>query len=162
MLSGYTVTVEGQFFVAVGGGKGRGLRRYRFDVKLPTMDSALSIIKNKILDMVLMRKFEDYVTYRTYNIVNVVPFGKATDAKLTVWQMNRNALEKYIRENELPVKSKLYPVLTSLREATEMAEREPDRFLRVQEQTEKDFKLTNALRELNPELYEEADVLDNL
>jgi hypothetical protein len=151
--SGFKVTVEGMYFVSVGEGKGKGVRQYSFDINLPSMDCALSIIKNKILDVVLAKKYPDYVSYRTHNIVNVVPFGNVPNARLNIWQMNRPTVESYVFENSLPVKLELYPTLMDLRNAVDMAERDPDRFARVQKQTEEDFKLTNALRELNPEMY---------
>ena len=67
--------------------------------------------------------------------------------------MNRQTVVSYIQENELPVKAHIYPMLMELRQAVQMAEADPDNFIKVQEQTEKDFKLTSQLRELNPDLY---------
>ena len=74
VLSGYKITVEGQYYVALGEGKGKGLKRYKLDINLPSMDSALSVIKNKILDPILSKLYIDYVSYRTHNITNVRPF----------------------------------------------------------------------------------------
>lgn len=154
MLSGYELTIEGQYYITLGDNKGAGLKRYKFKIKLPTMDCALSIIKGKILDVVLPKLYPNYTTYRTHNITNVLPFGNAVEARLNIWQMNRQTVESFIQENELPVITKLYPELMKLREAVEMAQADPDRFARVQKETEKDYKLTTALRELNPELYQ--------
>lgn len=152
MLSGYKITVEGQYFVAMGERK-KGVKQYKLNINLPTMDCALSIIKNKILDVVLPKLYSDYTSYRTHNITNVEPFGNVPQNRADLWQMNRQTVESYIHEGELPVKAHIYPTLMGLRQAVQMAEADPDNFAKVQEQTEKDFKLTEQLRELNPELY---------
>ncbi len=152
-LSGYRITVEGQYFVATGEGKGKAIKRYNIVINLPSMDCALSIIKNKILNVVLAKKYPDYVSYRTHEIIDVKPFGNVTQVTATLWQMNRETVESYIHENELPVKAHIYETLMALRQAVEMSESDPDNFLLTQEKAEKDFKLTQSLRELNPELY---------
>lgn len=152
IASGYKITVEGQYFV-VAGEKRKSLSSYKFDINLPTMDSALSIIKNKILDTILPKLYSDYAGYRTHHITNVEPFGNVTQAKAVLWQMNRPTILSYIQENELPVKHRIYETLMELRQAVEMAEADPDNFLIKQEEKEKDFNLTSTLRELNPELY---------
>lgn len=152
MLSGYKVTVEGQYFVSAGN-KQKTLSQYKLDVNLPTMDRALSIIKGKILDLFLPKKYPDYSGYRTHQITNVVAFGNVAQAKAVLWQMNRPTILSYIKENELPVNDAIYDTLMELREAVELAETDPDRFLRFQASKEKDYKLTSQLRELNPDFY---------
>jgi len=162
MLSGYKVTVEGQYFI-VAGEKRKSLCNYKFDINLPTMDSALSIIKNNILDAIMPKLYKDYAGYRTHHITCVEPFGNVAQAKAVLWQMNRPTVISYIAENELPVNVEIYETLMDLRQAVEMAEADPDNFLRVQGKREKEFKLTSTLRELNPELYgvkEETGVSD--
>ncbi len=160
MQSGFTVTIEGQYFYSVGEGKGKALKKYSFDINLPTMNAALSIIKNKLLDKILSKKYEDYVTYRTHFITNVKPFGEVGYAKVEIWQMNRPDLIAYAREKELPLKFDIYPGLMELRNAVEMAESDPDRFERIQKDAEAEFEFTTTLRELNPELY--GDASENL
>ncbi len=170
MVGGYNITVRGTYYKSVsGGGKGKELSSYTFDVKLPSMDSALSVIKNKILNSVLSKKYSDYVSYRTHEITNVVPFGKIKAVNLSVWQMNRNALEDYIAEGKLLVKPHLYPELLELRRAVSMCEQDISRFENHQNKVEEDFELTSSIRALNPELYEnaspkseEADLIDNI
>ncbi len=158
--SGFEVTVEGTYFVKEG--KDKGLRSYSFNFKLPEMEAALSIIKNKVLDRVLKKKYEDYVSYRTYQITNVKPFG---DARLVggfdLWSSSRDEVEKYIRKSELPVKLKYYPTLMSLREAVQLVEADESRFLLNQAQLEKDFEFTESLRALNPDMYDEAEDAPN-
>ncbi len=161
MQSGFTVTLEGQYFYSVGEGKGKALKKYSFDINLPTMVAALSIIKNKLLDKILSKKYEDYVTYRTHVITNVKPFGEVGYAKVEIWQMSRPDLIAYAREQELPVKFDIYPALMELRNAIEMAESDPDRFDRLQKDAEEEFEFMSTLRELNPELYKDApDTID--
>lgn len=162
MASGYKITVEGQYYCSVPMGKGRGLARYSFEVNLPTMDQALAVIKNKILDKVLSKKYKDYVSYRTFNIVNVQPFGDATKVNLDIWQMNRPLLLEHIRKNSLPVNTDLFPVLLDLRNAVDLVKADLDRFISFQKKVEKEFALNNSLKDLNPELYGyDAPVWDN-
>ncbi|MDP7429980.1 MAG: hypothetical protein QGG97_00360 [Flavobacteriales bacterium] len=156
MKSGYKITVVGQYYVHAGERR-KTLKSYRFAIKLPSMDCALSVIKNKILDTVLPKLYSDYAGYRTHDIVDVEAFGDIAPAKAELWQMNRATIISYIQENELPVLEEIYETLMELRQAVEMAEADPDRFKRVQEEKEKDFKLLGELRSLNPELFPEAD-----
>ena len=154
--SGYHVSVEGQYFV-VAGEKKKTLKEYSIVVNLPTMDSALSVIKNKLLDIVLPKKYPDYAGYRTHHIVDVQPFGNVVQAKAELWQMNRVTIHSYIAENELPVNTDIYDSLLELRQAVEMCEADQDNFLRVQAQKEEEYKLMSSIRDLNPELFSKDD-----
>lgn len=163
--SGFEVTVEGDYFVT--DGRNKGLKRYIFNFKIPSMDSALSVIKNKVLDMVLKKKYSDYISYRTYIITKVTPFGTAKiSGAFDLWSSSRDEVERYIRKSDMLVvdgkslgtlKVKFYPTLMGLREAVQLAEADPDRFLLNQAKLEKDFIFTESLRALNPEMYEENE-----
>ncbi len=157
MVGGYKITIEGTYYKSVsGGGKGKELSNYSIEVNLPSMDSALSVIKNKVLNAVLKKKYNDYVSYRTHDIVNVEPFGNIKSVNLSVWQMNRDALEEYILEGKMQVHAYLYPTLLELRRAVSMLEQDPNKFESHQRLVEEDFELTSSIRELNPELYTNA------
>jgi hypothetical protein len=149
--SGYTITVEGQYFVKTGE-KGRALKSYSFDINLPSMDSALSVIKNHILDKVLRKKYPDYCGYRTHDIVNVKAFGNVAQAKAVLWQMNRPTVISYIREQELPVKEHIYEKLMDLRQAVESCEADLANYLRIQDKREEEYNLLKGIAGLNPEL----------
>lgn len=152
MKSGFKLTVEGQYFVKTSD-KGKILKQYKFQINLPSMDRALSIIKHKILKKVLPKLYSDYFTYRTHFITNVEPFGEAEVVGQNIWQMNEEKLKNFIQDKNLPIKLRLYPTLLSLRQAIELAVKEPDRFLFVQDRTEKTFEEDQALISLNPELF---------
>ena len=154
--SGYKITVEGQYFVVAGENR-KSLKSYHFDINMPSMDSALSVIKNKILDVILPKLYPDYAGYRTHNIVDVQPFGNVPRNKAELWQMNRPTVISYINEYELPVIEHIYETLMELRQAVQMAEADPDNFQRVQADKEKDYKLTSELRILNPDLYSKPE-----
>jgi len=160
MLNGYRVTVAGEFFYSAGSGKGKLTKNYEVEINLPSMDSAMSVIKGRILETVLRKKYPEYSTYRTHEIRNVVPFGNAAPARADLWQMSREMVESYVNENNLPVICKIHPTLMALREAVQACESDVDAFLVSQEQVKKDFELTEQLRELNPELYEEVEKQD--
>ncbi len=151
-LSGYKVSVEGEYFVSAGEGK-KKLSRYEITVNLPSMEGALSVLKGKLLPKLLPKKYPEYTGLRSWHIMNVETFGNIAKAKEVLWQMNRPTIESYIRENELPVLPYIYVTLMELREAVAMAQRDPDNFIRQQDGKEKEYKLVNELAALNPELY---------
>lgn len=154
--SGYKITVGGQYYVA-SGDKGKALKSYEFEINLPSMDRALSVIKGHVLDRVLSSMYPDYVRYRTHIILDVVPFGNVTQAKAHIWQMNRPTVISYIRENELPVNTEIYKTLMSLREAVTSAEADVDNFLRIQAKKEKEFATVKDIMDLNPEMYSDPE-----
>ena len=151
--SGYKITVEGQYFVKEAD-KGKTLKQYSFDINLPSMDRALSIIKNHILDKVLSKKYPDYCGFRTHDIVNVEAFGNVAQVKAVLWQMNRPTIISYIREQELPVKEYIYEKIMDLRQAVESCEADLDNYMRIQEKREEEYKLLKGISSLNPEWYD--------
>ena len=69
---GYSITVDGLYTVAATDAPGRKVKKnYSLTVVLPSLDSALSVIKNKLLDKMLRAKYPGYVTYLTHEIVDV-------------------------------------------------------------------------------------------
>ena len=156
VASGYKITVAGQYFVREGERR-LSLKSYKFDINMPSMDSVLSVIKNRVLDVVLKQKYEDYVSYRTHEILDVQPFGDIAPQKAVLWQMNRPTILSYISENELPVEPEIYETLMDLREAVQMAEADPDNFKKVQDDKRENHKILSGLRELNPELFPQPE-----
>lgn len=71
----YCVTVSGQYYANINGLK--TFQHYKEEFKLTSMDCALSIIKNTLLDARLRRTQEHYAGFRTYKIENVRTQGQA-------------------------------------------------------------------------------------
>lgn len=74
----YEVTVEGQYYAA-GREGGRTIRKYVLKFKLPSLDSALSVIIKHMLDNKLRETYEDYVDYRTHDITETRILGETPD-----------------------------------------------------------------------------------
>lgn len=154
---GFKVTVVGQYIGKaehIGGG-GKPIKDYKIDVNLPSMDRAMSVIKNKLLTPTLSRKYADYTAYRTYHIVGIEPLDKASAAamkSLGVKYMGREALKEFIEENALPVDPLLYPDLFKLREAVEMARTDPSGYLKKLELRKDDLALDVEIARLNPDI----------
>ena len=77
----YEVTVEGQYYAA-GREGGRTIKKYVLKFKLPSLDSALSMIVKHLLDNKLRETYEDYVDYRTHDITETRILGDTPDSAL--------------------------------------------------------------------------------
>lgn len=103
-LRGYCVTVEGNYSAPSVDTPGRKVKRpYSIDVNLPSLERALSIIKNKMLDKMLKMKYPDYVTYLTHEIVNVRPLTADTPESNNVAYMSAAGLLNFVATRAIPL-----------------------------------------------------------
>ena len=108
-LRGYAVTVAGKYAAPSVDVPGKKLSKdYRLVVNLASLDSALSTIKNKMLDKMLKMKYQDYVTYLTHEIVDVKPLTPDTPESNNVAYMSVEALLAFIKHRDVPVDPKDY------------------------------------------------------
>lgn len=158
-MKGYKVKVVGQYIARSGVlGKERIIKNYEMEANIPSMDRALSVVKNKLLGPVLSKKYEDYVRYRTFHIVQITPLDQASKIalrKVEVRYMDREALINYIHENALPVDHRLYPSLFKLREAVEFAKEDPDGYAKRLELRRADLEMDLELAAMNPEAFQD-------
>lgn len=152
-VKGFRVTVEGDFYVQDASGKGKELRKYKVDVNVITMDSALSVIKNKLLAKALTRKYPGFLNFRTHTITNVDALdGASLAGSLTILEMNRDQIAAYIESKKLPVNMKVYPEMPDLRDAIRFAETTPKLYPEYERKVSKENKENEDLKKLNPEL----------
>lgn len=157
-MRGFTVTVVGEYIARSGVlGNEKVARPYEIEGNIPTLHAALSIVKNKLLDPLLSKKYSDYVTYRTYHITKISPIDP-NDASLLadipVSYMDRESLIQFCKKNNLPVETHLYPDLFKLREAVEFAYTDPKGYVKKLELRRNDLEMDREVAALNPEVYE--------
>ncbi len=108
-VRGYAVTVAGKYAAPSVDVPGKKLAKdYRIVVNLASLESALSTIKNKMLDKMLKMKYQDYVTYLTHEIVDVKPLTPDTPESNNVAYMSVEALLAFIKHRDVPVDPKDY------------------------------------------------------
>ncbi len=153
-MEGYLVTVEGDYFGAnTSGHRKREKFPYKIQVKVPTPEGALSLIKNKLLEKVLRRNYDNYFAYRTHQLVSITQLDGSkvyglTDPRL----MDFNDLAAYVEQNKLPLKLELYTDLGYFRTMVHLAQTNQREFLIKQATLAADSEEDRLLAELNPEL----------
>lgn len=164
-MRGFKVKVAGEYIArATQVGVGKQIRTYEIEVNIPSMDCALSVIKNKMLTPILSKKYHDYSSYRTYHIVEVAPLDEASAAalkKVNVRYMGRENLLRRIDEENLPVDPDLYPDLFKLREAVIHAGTDPEGYLKKLALRRGDLELEVQLAQLNPELLDGSPAISS-
>lgn len=132
-------------------------KNYEIEGNIPTITSALSIVKNKLLGPALSKKYPDYVTFLTYHIIEIEPLDAKSAEKLTkveVQYMSRSALVRYIKDNALGVNPSYYPSLFKLREAVQYAKEDPKGYAKHFALREPDLRLDLEMAKCNPDLFQ--------
>jgi hypothetical protein len=152
----FEVKVEGEYFARSGVmGAEVVIKNYEVVVKLPTMDRAMSVIKNKLLRLALSAKYEDFKAPRTWNITSIKPGNEASKKAmkgLPVMYLDREALVGMIDDQSLAVDASLYPSLYKLREAITLCKANPEHFKKQQEINRPGLIEDQILADLNPGL----------
>lgn len=153
----YKVKVQGTYIARSPlSDKERIIRSYEVDGVIPTAVAALSIVKNKLLGPALSKKYTDYITFRTYNIIELTPMdekSKAELAKIEIAYMDRPTLLKLIKDEALVVKPEYYPDLFKLREAVKFAKEDPVGYEKHFALHEQELRLDIEMARLNPTLF---------
>jgi hypothetical protein len=103
-LKGYAVTVRGLYTVPAADSPGKKVKKeYEITANVPTLEGALSTIKNKLLDKMLRMKYPGYVTFLTHEITDVRTLGANTPPADNVAYMNEADLASHIRMVRAPI-----------------------------------------------------------
>lgn len=154
IMDGYEITVGGECIVysdAADRSKGKMTKPYEIKVRLKSLDSALSIIKNRVLEPVLRKKFPEYYKFRTHEILDVVPLGDTSERADQIDAMNRQQLLKFIKDEGLPVDPSLFKKIGKLREAITKAVTDPKGFPDWQEDQKRSKEEADDILARNPE-----------
>lgn len=159
--TGFRVKVVGTYIAQSGVmGKEKIVKNYEFDANIPSMRMALSTVKNKLLEPVLSKKYPDYVSYRTYHIIKIIPLDEKSREqlkKIEIQYMTRDMLLDYISENQLPVDANLYPDLLALRVAVQDAKNDPKAYLKKLDRIRPDLEMDLQVAKLNPGIFDEKE-----
>ena len=148
--------MEGHYFALAGSVDRKKVKKlYRIQVRVATPEGALSVIKNKLLDRILARKYPDYHTYHTHEITGITDLeGRPLIGYSNVRVMDFNQIANYVSLNNLPLKLELYTELDTLRTMVFLAETNETEFHRKQIVLERDAKEDAVLAALNPDLFD--------
>jgi hypothetical protein len=132
---------------------------YVVEGNIPSLNSALSVVKNKLLGPALSKKYSDYVYFLTHHITEITPLdltAREEMARAEVQFMDRPTLIRFIKENVLPVDANFFPELFALREAVQEAKEDPEGFKKRFELKKDDLILSAQIAQANPELFSTA------
>lgn len=145
-LRGYAVTVEGEYLVASVEVQGKKNKvPYSITVNVPTLEGALSTIKNKLLDKMLKMKYPGYITFVTHEIVSAKPLTTDTPPPANVAYMGWSELVAHVRAEGIPVTPSDYgdnvkelrrAVVDAVLNPVGFKEREARRLLSIREDAE--------------------------
>lgn len=170
---GFLVTVGGQFFATYRDADGhtqKKIKNYRIQVKLATMDAALSTIKNFLLEPALKKKYPEYTRYRTHVIKHVEPLSgskRISDFRY----MNLSQLNDFVEDNGFEIDCSLFTDVQELRDAINRYNDNPEAYAIWEEQIGDVKRKKIELAELNPDILnedeeddgeDEAESLDSL
>lgn len=155
-MNGCIVTVEGDYFaLASDDGRKKNKKRYKIEARVASPEGALSLIRNKLLDRILTKKYEDFHTFRTHEITKITDLnGEPLIGYTNVRLMDFNQIAKYVRDNKLPLRLELYTDLGTLRRMVFLAETNMKEFVIKQAQLVKEVAEDTLLAKLNPDLFD--------
>lgn len=129
---------------------------YQIEGNIPSLNSALSVVKNKLLGPALAKKYSDYVYFLTHHITEITPLDLSAQeemARAEVQFMDRPTLLRFIKDNALPVDANFFPELHLLREAVQEAKDDPEGFKKRFELKKPDLILSAQIAKANPDLF---------
>ena len=143
----YEVTVEGTYYAA-----GKTIKKYAVKFKLPSLDSALSVILKHLLDNKLRESYEDYMDYRTHDITETRILGESPDEavlSIPIGRMSFGQLADFCALRSLFVDPYKFSVVDQARGAVQQAwSDKQQQMLDEKERQEKDKEGVD-LRKLN-------------
>lgn len=154
---GFKITVEGQYYSTytdVDGHQQKKIKNYKIQVILLSMDAALSIIRNHLLEPALQKKYADYTRYRTHIIKHVESLSGGVVADIRY--MNNAQLIQYIKNNSIKIDITIITDTQELREAIVRYEANPKQYEAWFQRIADDRRTKQMLSALNPEIFAES------
>jgi hypothetical protein len=153
--NGYRVTLKGFYLSAAKEIPGRKVKLpYELAVNVKKLEGALSLIKNHLLDKALAKRYPDFISTYTHEIVKAEPLSKDTPESGNLQFMSIPRLLEYIRTNGVPVDPKNYPTAkdegAALRKTVIDYALNPLGFAEREKQRVADMKIAAELEEMNP------------
>ncbi len=154
-VKGYKVTVAGDYYAPMPGGDGRKKvkKPYEISFNLASIEKALSLIVGRLLDKGLKKKYADYDTHRTCEIIKVETLSDDTPEPTNLKFMAEDRLLRYIEDHKVPVDPKNYSGdVAALRRSVIDFVQNPKDFAAREKRRLEDLKIDADLAKLNPEL----------
>jgi len=150
----FILTVEGQYYA-----DGKKLKKYSYQCKLPKMEAALSVIKNKIEQRKLNKLLPDFVAVRTRAIVDVQSELGLSAAPKTdnIAEMTLDQVSELVIQKELPIDPTEYTDIIELRKDTADALQNLEMFLKTKKERAEKKAEEKELEELNPDLADDDE-----
>lgn len=132
------IVIEGEYVTSVNGK--REVRSYEETLQVDEVETALSdILKFQILADRLRSKDKRFIRIRTHNLVSCDSSEKTRELAAMGWEQ----LEDDVKRRRLPIIRSDFDSITIYREAIQMAESAPERFVKWYE----DYKATRKKRQ---------------
>lgn len=153
---GVIYTFGGEYFCRQD--KGLGSKAYELTVTFPDfLVNALSTFKKGVSETghpirnLMIKKYPDFTSVRTYNVINVVNNTNAKPKKSDdIATMNIEQLKVFIDENELNIDVVVYEDdVAKVREAIKLAQDDPEEFEKIYAEAVKEYEYKKQLEELN-------------
>jgi len=155
MESYYEVEVHGEYFAQQG--KDTVLRPYNATFKVPNAQTALGVIKGKLLTPFLMNKDKECSGVYTHHVDNISCHGKTLNPNdIPVRFQNKEQLTQYISLHQLPISPDDYGSIGLLRDHVRQSQEDPTSFTHTQSKYQNKKDEEKALFALN------ADILGNI
>lgn len=150
---GYAVTVKGDYYAPSVDQPGKKVKKpYEVVVNVPSLDSAMSIIRRQLLTPAIMKLDPQCSGPRTYEIVSARPLSAQTPESTNLQFMPRHALESHIALIKAPIRPSEYADVTVLRAAVIDFSVNPTGFEKREAEKQALRAETDALALLNPDL----------
>lgn len=161
---GVIYTFGGEYFCRQD--KGLGAKAYELTVTFPDfLVNALSTFKKGVSETghpirnLMIKKYPDFTSVRTYNVINVVNNTNAKPKKSDdIATMNIEQLKVFIDENELNIDVIVYgDDVAKVREAIKLAQDDPEEFEKIYAEAVKEYEYKKQLEELNQDGDDNGD-----
>lgn len=153
---GVIYTFGGEYFCRQD--KGLGSKAYELTITFPEfLVNPLSTFKRGVSEVnhpirnLMVKKYPDFTSVRTYNVIKVVNNSNAKPKKSDdIATMDIEQLKVFINENELGIDVVVYNEdVAKVREAIKAAQEDPEEFEKAYAEAVKDYEYRKQLEELN-------------
>lgn len=155
---GWRIVVKGEYLTQDPAGRGKIKKPYEVSFNLPHLydGAALSVIKNKLLDPALRKKYPDFVVVRTNKIATATPLSVETPLSNDIQFMNRAQLVAHVGHIRAPINCADYKDDADLRDALIDYVQTPDGFEKREAERLKARSIDAELAALNTDLEVES------
>lgn len=151
--AGYEVKVRGSYFGRSKEGNHVKIKKeYAVTVNLPSLDKAMSVLKNDLIDAAVLNEYPDCASVRTINIDSALPRSPLTPKSSNLQFMDHGQLSGFAKVRAVPIDLADYGDAVNLRDALIDFVQNPDGFAKRESEKLVKRKKDAVLRGLNPQI----------